>query len=96
MFKADLQIRLTPGPIRPSLGQTSVNCWVGGQETLLGWLVTQLELATTAPLACQRITELVRALPDEPALAFGDSLRCDRWGAAAALLRRRDELELAD
>jgi len=96
VFKADLQIRLTPGPIRPTLGQTSVNCWVGGPETLLGWLETQLGLAKTAPLACQRITELVRALPDEPSLAFANSLRCDRWGAAAELLRRRDELELAD
>ena len=96
MFKADLQIRLTPGPIRPHVGQASVNCWVGGPETLLSWLEAQLGLSATLPLVCQRITEFVRALPDDPTLAFAGSLRCDRWGAATELLRRRDELELAD
>ena len=90
-----LTIRLTRGVLKPRVGDTSVNEFCGGPETLLGWLETQLGLAVGAVPKANRITEYAGALDAVSASSFHASMATDRWATASALLSRRDELLLA-
>lgn len=93
--RALLEIQLTGLPGRPEVGDRSWNQFLGGPETLLGWLETRLGLPTPAASRADRILELAAALDACPGPAFAASLAADRWGTAEELLLRHDELRLA-
>ncbi|MGO8748050.1 MAG: hypothetical protein ACLQNE_18915 [Thermoguttaceae bacterium] len=92
---ARLVIRLTPGPLRPRVGDARINEVRGGPETLLRWLETQLGLPSPPIHIANRITEYATALDTVTNSAITASMKTDRWATASALLSRRDELLLA-
>ena len=56
-----LIIRLTPGPLRPPLGVTTINELRGGPETLLSWLETRLGLPAPDTHRASYVTEYATA-----------------------------------
>lgn len=90
-----LVIRLTPGTLKPRVGQPAVNCLSGGPETLLRWLETQLGLPVPTSHIASRITEYAAALDTLPESTITASLKNDRWETASQPLSRRDELLLS-
>ena len=90
-----LHIRLTPGPLRPALGRTTINEVRGGPETLLRWLETQLGLPTLDAHRASHVTEYATALETVTDSAVSRSFLTDRWATASELLSRRDELQLS-
>ena len=59
---ARLVIRLTPGPLRPRVGDACMNELRGGPETLLRWLETKLGLPVSPIHNASRITEYAAPL----------------------------------
>jgi len=90
-----LVIRLTPGPLRPRIGVTTLNELRGGPETLLRWLETQLGLPTIENHRASCITEYASALDAVADSIISTSMTTDRWATASELLSRRDELLLS-
>lgn len=90
-----LVIRLTPGPLRPRIGVSTINELRGGPETLLRWLETQLGLPTIENHRANCITEYASALDGVKDSIISPSMTTDRWAAASELLSRRDELLLS-
>ena len=93
--EATLHIRLTRGTVKPGTGKPSFNEFHGGPETLLGWIETQLGLATPNTHKANRVTEYANALDSVSDGVFSASMQTDRWATATELLSRRDELLLA-
>ncbi|MBT5124963.1 MAG: DUF2800 domain-containing protein [Planctomycetaceae bacterium] len=93
---ATLHIRLTPGQLPPAEGSTAVNQFVGGPETLLAWLETQLGLQVAEVSTADRITQYAGLLDAVTDSVVSDSMEVDRWATASDLLNRRDELLLAN
>ncbi len=89
-----LHIRLTPGPIRPTVGRAMINELQGGPETLLGWLEVQLGLPVAEAHRASHVTEYATALDGVAGSVITRSLQTDRWATASELLSRRDELQL--
>ena len=92
---AHLHIRLTPGPLRPRVGDACINELSGGPETLLRWLETKLGLPVPPIHNASRITEYAAALDTVTDSVITASMQTDRWATASELLSRRDELLLA-
>lgn len=90
-----LLIRLTPGPLRPKLGVSTLNEIRGGPETLLRWLETQLGLPTVENHRASCVTEYASALDSITDSVISKSMANDRWATASELLSRRDELQLS-
>ncbi|WP_437193944.1 PD-(D/E)XK nuclease family protein [Planctomicrobium sp. SH527] len=90
-----LLIRLTPGPLRPKLGVSTLNELRGGPETLLRWLETQLGLPTFEAHRASHVTEYATVLEKITDSVISQSLQTDRWATASELLSRRDELLLS-
>lgn len=90
-----LHIRLTPGPLRPSLARTTINEVRGGPETLLRWLETQLGLPILDAHRASHVTEYATALETVTDSVVTRSFVTDRWATASELLSRRDELQLS-
>lgn len=90
-----LVIRLTPGPLRPRLGFSTINELRGGPETLLRWLETQLGLPTVEIHRASCVTEYASALDAFQGSVISTSMANDRWATASELLSRRDELRLS-
>lgn len=94
-----LVIRLTPGPLRPLLGNCSINEVRGGPETLLHWLEVKLGLPSMPPHRANCVTEFASsidaALTSESSGGIKSSMRNDRWATACELLERKNELALA-
>ena len=84
---ARLVIRLTPGPLRPRVGDARINEVRGGPETLLRWLETQLGLPSPPIHIANRITEYATALDTVTNSAITASMKTDRWATASALSR---------
>ena len=93
--QTELVIRLTPGTLKPRVGQPAVNCLSGGPESLLRWLEAQLGLPVPTIHNASRITEYAAALDTLPESTITASLKNDRWETASELLSRRDELLLS-
>lgn len=92
---ARLLIRLTPGPLRPKLGVSTLNELRGGPETLLRWLETQLGLTVRENHRASCVTEYATALDSITNSVISKSMANDRWATASDLLSRRDELQLS-
>lgn len=90
-----LLIRLTPGPLRPKLGVSTLNELRGGPETLLRWLETQLGLPSVENHRASCVTEYASALDSITDSVISKSMANDRWATASELLSRRDELLLS-
>ncbi|HAH48615.1 MAG TPA: hypothetical protein DCM07_27990, partial [Planctomycetaceae bacterium] len=90
-----LVIRLTPGPLRPKLGVSTLNEVRGGPEILLRWLETQLGLPTIEAHRASHVTEYATALEKVTDSVISKSLQTDRWATASELLSRRDKLLLS-
>lgn len=90
-----LVIRLTPGPLRPRVGDVRINEVRGGPETLLRWVETQLGLPAPPVHNASRIAEYASALDTVTDSAITTSMKTDRWATASELLSRRDELLMA-
>lgn len=90
-----LIIRLTPGPLRPKLGVSTLNELRGGPETLLRWLETQLGLPSVENHRASCVTEYASALDSMTDSVISKSMANDRWATASELLSRRDELLLS-
>ena len=96
LAQTNLEIRLTPGALKPRVGHATVNYLSGAPETLLKWLETQLGLPVPSIHKASRITEYAEALDTLPdGSTISASLKNDRWETASELLSRRDELLLA-
>jgi ATP-dependent helicase/nuclease subunit B len=95
MFKAQLLIRLTPGPLRAAAGVSELNVARGGPETLLRWLEIQLGLPVANCHVASRVTEYAAALDAVDHSVVSRSFTTDRWATASELLARRDELLLS-
>ena len=93
---ATLHIRLTPGQLPPAEGSTAVNQFLGGPETLLAWLETQLGLKVAEVSTAGRVTQYAGLLDTVTDSVVSDSMQVDRWATASDLLNRRDELLLAN
>ncbi len=93
--RTQLEIRLTPGAVRPKPGRSVVDMFRGGPETLLRWLETQLGLPVPDFHQADRITEFASALDAVEDSVISVSMEMDRWATASELLSRRDELLLA-
>ena len=91
----NLVIRLTPGALKPRVGEATINELRGGPETLLRWLETQLGLSVPTMRNASRITEYASALDTVADSVISASMNTDRWATASELLSRRDELLLA-
>lgn len=91
-----LKIRLCQGRVLPDLEAPILGQSVGGPETLLTWLETQLGLAFPRPPFVNRVTELASILDrdadNHP--SWKASLEADRWATAKMLLNLRDELRM--
>ena len=90
-----LLIRLTPGPLRPTLGVSTLNELRGGPETLLRWLETQLGLPCVENHRASCVTEYAATLDSITDSVISKSMANDRWATASELLSRRDELLLS-
>jgi len=90
-----LEIHVSGGTLPPVPGTAAWNHYSGGPDVLLRWLETQLGLLEERPHHASRIAEYAAALDAVPEAVFSPSLTADRWGTAAELLSRRDELRLA-
>lgn len=90
-----LIIRLTPGPLRPKLGVSTLNELRGGPETLLRWLETQLGLPSVENHRASCVTEYASALDSIKGMVISRSMANDRWATASELLSLRDELQLS-
>lgn len=95
MHKTQLFIRLTPGMLRPTVGNPEINVFRGGPETLLRWLEMQLGLPTLDFHKSSHVLEYAEALDAVKDSAISGSLKTDRWATATELLSRRDELQLS-
>ena len=93
---ATLHIRLAAGQIQPKQGSIAANVFTGGPNTLLNWLESQLGLQPPNIRVAERITQYATALESVKESVISESMAVDRWATATELLRRRDELLLAD
>ena len=93
---ATLHIRLAAGQIQPKQGSIAANVFTGGPNTLLNWLESQLGLQPQNIRIAERITQYATALESVKESVISESMAVDRWATATELLRRRDELLLAD
>jgi len=90
----NISIRNGPGQGAFGPGEAVWNEHRGGPDSLLRWLETQLGLLSqTAPLS-SRILEFAGLLDGHNEATFAKSLNTDRWGTAAELLGRLDELRM--
>jgi ATP-dependent helicase/nuclease subunit B len=90
-----LLIRLTPGPLRPKLGASTLNEFRGGPETLLRWMEIQLGLDSIENHRASCVTEYAAALDLVTDSVISKSMANDRWATASELLSRRDDLMLS-
>lgn len=93
--EAVLCIRWVRGLVRPTWGREVLNETLGGPESLLSWLETQLGLSVPPTPRAVRVAAYAAALETAARPEFSLSLKADRWATAAALLDRRDELLLS-
>jgi ATP-dependent helicase/nuclease subunit B len=93
--EAVLRIRWVPGLVRPTWGREVLDETLGGPESLLSWLETQLGLPVPPGSRAVRVAAYAAALETAERVEFSLSLKADRWATAAALLDRRDELLLS-
>lgn len=90
-----LRIRRTQVPLRPRVGERSVNELAGGPQALLAWLETQLGLRRPPVDQSARVSQYLGMLEKQSNALFAESMNADRWATGARLLQMRDELMLA-
>ncbi|HQP38208.1 MAG TPA: hypothetical protein PLI95_23650, partial [Polyangiaceae bacterium] len=95
MKPTTLTIRLAGGGQPPTAEQTFCDLHVGGPDTLLSWLETQLGLRQKRLDHCTLVAQFQGKLMRCTGSVFAQSLEADAWATAAELLSRREELRLA-
>ena len=89
-----LEIRMTSDGRPPVPGESSIGVHRGGSAVLLGWLETQLGLASVETPRTDRIEQVAVALDEVRPPIIGRSLERDRWATARECLGRIEELRL--